>query len=127
PMDTDIDHLDAARELLEITLLRRMHRMRHEEGNDRLDQILPPAHHVAVQVLLVIVVSPIGDDATNIEEIPKLVKTRGAPCALRHRELVGHLIASLVAFSACPIWLPDKRHGEASLSVYKTNYPAKLN
>jgi len=127
PMGTDVDHLDTARELLESTLLRRMHRVRDEEGDDRLDQILPPAHHIAVQVLLVVVVSPVGDDATHIEEIPKLVKTRGAPCALRHRELVAHLIASLVAFSAGPIWLPDKPDGEASLSVYKTNYPAKLN
>jgi hypothetical protein len=127
PMGTDVDHLDTARELLEITLLRRMHRVRDEEGDDRLDQILPPAHHIAVQVLRVVVVSPVGDDATHIEEIPKLVKTRGAPCALRHRELVGHLIASLVAFSAGPIWLPDKPDGEASLSVYKTYNPAELN
>src|SRR3982074_1041938 len=96
-----------------------LHRMRHQEGNDRLDQILPSTHHVAEQVLLVIVVSPGGDYATHIEEIPKLVKdTRRSLRPARHRELVRHLLAGLVAFSTDPTFLSDEADGEASLSVY---------
>jgi len=104
-----------------------MHGMRREERNDRLDQILPPAHHVPIQVLLVIVIPPIRDNATHFEEVHKLVETRCALRALRHGELMGHLIAGLVAFSSRSVMLPNKADGEATLSVYKTNDPAELN
>ena len=40
---------------------------------------------------------------------------------------MSHLIAGFVAFPARPIWLSDEADGEASLSVYKANNPAKLN
>jgi hypothetical protein len=52
-----IDQLDALRKLLEVALLRRMHRMRPKERNDLRDQIRPPAHHIAIQVLAVVVVT----------------------------------------------------------------------
>ena len=75
-----------------------------------------------------IVVSPVGDYATHIGEIPKLVKdTRRSLRPARHRELVRHLLAGLVAFSTDPTFLSDEADGEASLSVYKTNDPAKLH
>jgi hypothetical protein len=51
-----IDELHALRELLEVALLSRMHGMRPKERNDRRDQIRSPAHHVAIQVLAVVVV-----------------------------------------------------------------------
>ncbi len=35
-----------------------------------------------------------------------------------------YLVASSVAFTVYPIWLPDKADGEAPFSVYKTNNPA---
>jgi hypothetical protein len=125
PMGAAIDHLNTADELLEVPLLRRMHGMHHEEGNDRPDQVLPPTHHIAVQMLRMVVVSPVGDHATHAEEIHEFMKTRHALCALCHRELMGHLIAGLVAFSARPTWLSHETDGEAALSVYKTNDPAK--
>ncbi len=104
-----------------------MHAIRREEGNDRLDQVLPPTHHIAIQMLGVVVVSPVGDHASHAEEFGELVEAGDAPCALRHRELVQHLIAGLVARSALPAGLPDEADGEAALSVYKTNDPAPLN
>ncbi len=36
-----------------------------------------------------------------------------------------HLVAGPVAFTAHPVLLPDEADGEATLSVYKTNNPAK--
>ena len=105
-----------------------MQRMRLEERNDRLDQILSPTHHVAIQVLLVVVVPPVRHarrpTPKNSDEV---VEARYALRALRDGELVRHLIAGFVASAPRPAWLPNEPDGEASLSVYKTNNPAKLN
>ncbi len=127
PMDTTVDHLNTASELFEISLLRRTHRMSRKEGNDYLNQIFSPTHRVAIQVLLVVVVPSIDEHATHSKETHQIVETRDALCALRHRELVRHLIAGLVAFPIRPVWLPNETDGEAPLSVYKTNYPAESN
>ena len=95
-----------------------------KERNDLLDQVRTSTHNVAIQVLLVIVVSPIRDHASHAEEVHKLMQAGHALSALRHRELVGHLIAGFVAFPSRTIRLPYEADGEASLSVYKTNNPA---
>ena len=123
-MPAILDHLDAQRKLLEVALLRRVHLVRTEERNDRSDQICSSAYHIAVQVLLVVVVSPIGDHASHTEEVHELVQAGHALSTLRHGELMSHLMAGLVAFSVRSIWLPNETDGEASLSVYKTNNPA---
>jgi hypothetical protein len=104
-----------------------MHGVSIEEGNDRVDQIPPPSHHIAGQVLAVVVVAPIGDHASHPEELHEVVQARGALHALRHGELVAHLVAGSVALPAWPTWLPDKADGEATLSVYKTYNPAELD
>ena len=101
--------------------------MLFEERDDRRNQIPSPAHHVAVQVLPVVVVAPIGDHASHTEEGHEVVETRDALRALRHRKLMRHLIAGFVALTARPAGLPDKAYGEASLSVYETNNPAELD
>ena len=71
-MYTAIDQRNAAGELLQIPLLRGTQRVLLEERNDRADQVAPPPHHVTIQVLLVVVVSPIGDDASHTEEALEL-------------------------------------------------------
>lgn len=101
--------------------------MRFEKGDDRIDQIPPPTHRIAEQMLRVIVVSPVREHASHTEEIDELVETRNALGALCNRELVRHLIASLVALPARSITLPNEADGEAALSVYKTYDPASLN
>jgi hypothetical protein len=121
-----IDQLNAFREFLEIALLRRMHRMRPEERNDLRDQIRPPAHHVAIQVLVVVVVPLIREHLAHSEEAHELDQARHALRALRDHELVSHLIAGSVAASASPTTLADKTDREATFSVYKTNNPAFL-
>ena len=98
--------------------------MRDEERNDRVDQIRASPHNVAIQMLLVVVVSPIRDHASHAEEVHELLQAGHAFGALRNGELMSHLIAGLVAFSARPTWLSNERDGEATLSVYKTNNPA---
>src|SRR5437868_5538434 len=63
-----VDEVDAAGELLEIPLLRGVHPMLREERNDLLDQVRPSSHDIAIQVLLVIVVPPIRENASHTEE-----------------------------------------------------------
>ncbi len=104
-----------------------MHMVLFEERNDRVDQVLSTTHRIAIQMLGVVVVPPVRKDASYAEEIDELVKTRSALCALRHGELVRHLIASSVALPIRSIWLSNEPDGEATLSVYKTNHPASLN
>ena len=104
-----------------------MHWVRLEERDDRLDQIRSTPHHIAVQVLPMVVVASIRDDAAHAEESHEFLQARKALGALRDSKLVRHLIAGPVAFSPCPTWLSNKADGEASLSVYKTHNPAKLN
>ena len=113
---TTVDQCDAASELLKVSLLRRMQRVSREERNDRVDQVAPPTHREPIQMLLVVVVSPIGDHSTHSEETLQLSQTPDALRALRHRELMRHLIAGLVALAACSRWLPNKPNGEATLS-----------
>jgi hypothetical protein len=127
PMDTAVDQFNAARELFEIALLRRMQLVRREERNDRVDQVAPTANHESIQVLSVVVVAPIGDHASHSEEALEFVQARDALRALCYGELVSHLIPGFVALAACPRWLPDKPDGEATLSVYKTDNPAELD
>ena len=107
-MPATLDDLYAVRELLEVLLLRGAHRVPTEERNDRSPQLAALTHDIAVQVLAVVVVSPIGDHLPHPEELPELVKTRDALRALRHRELVSHLVAGLVAGTVPPGGLPDE-------------------
>jgi hypothetical protein len=104
-----------------------MHVVRLKEGNDRPDQILPAPHRIAIQVLLVVVVPPVRKHASHSEKVDKIVETRDALRALRNRKLVRHLIASFVACPTRSTRLPNECDGEATLSVYKTNNPAKLD
>ena len=90
-----VDHLDALRELLEVRLLRRMHGIRPEKRNDPVDQIRSPAHHVAIQVLVVVVVSLDREYLSHPEEALKFVQARHALRALRDHKLVSHLVAGL--------------------------------
>jgi hypothetical protein len=121
-----IDQLHALRELLEVTLLRRVHRMRPKERDDLSDQIRPPAHHIAIQVLAMVVVPLVREYLSHPEEALELVQTRCALRTLRHHKLVSHLIAGSVAAPASSATLADETDREATFSVYKTNNPAFL-
>ena len=103
-----IDQLDTPRELLEVPLLRGMHRVSPEERNDPLDQVDAFTHDISVQVLAVVVVPTVRYDLAHPEERSELVKAVDALRSLRYGELMSHLIASSVAGSALPARLPDK-------------------
>lgn len=126
-MMTGFDQLDAAGELLEVLLLRGVHRMLPEEWKYHLQQILPLPHDETEQVFFVVVVSRVGEHLSNPKELTNLVQAADALGALRDREFVRHLIAGSVAFPTPPNGLPDEADGEASFPVYKTNNPAKLD
>ena len=119
-----LDHLDAARELHEVLLLRRSQGVLAEERDHRLHQVRPPTNDVSVQVLTVIVVPRVAENLTHTEELTKLVKAGHALLALRYCELVSNLETSLVAASARPALLPNETDREASFPVYKTDHPA---
>jgi hypothetical protein len=120
-------HLDAPRKLLEILPLRRAKRVGSEERDDHSKEIVPPGHDVAVQVLLVIVVPSIDADGTDAKELLQPVQGINAFRALNDHKTVSYLVSGLVALSTSPIWLSNEANGEASLSVYKTNNPVRLN
>jgi hypothetical protein len=119
-----VDHPDDLRELLEVLPLRRLKRIALEERDDPLDEVHPPPHDVAVQMLAVVVVPPIGDHGAHPEELTELMEAPDARCTLRHRELMSNLPSGSVAapvFAAC---LADEADREASFSVYETDDPA---
>ena len=126
-MDAAIDHRDAASELLEISLLGRMQLVCREERNDRVDQVAPTTHHEPIQMLSVVVVSPIRDHAAHFEEALKLSEAPDALGTLCHSKLVSHLIPGFVASAIRPTCLSDKPDGEASLSVHKASDLTELD
>jgi hypothetical protein len=126
-MSAALADLDAFGELFEITSLRSAKRICLEERNDHPKEILPPAHDVAIQVLLVVVMPTIDTDGTDPKEALHRLQHADTAGALDYDETVSHLISGLVAFSTLPAGLPNEADGEASLSVYKTNNPVSPN
>jgi hypothetical protein len=121
-----LDEFNALRELFEVALLRRMHGVRAEEGNDRFDQVRSPPHHIAIQVFTVIVVPLVREHLPHLEKALELLQAGHALRTLRHGELMSHLVAGPVADSATSPILANEADREASFSVYKTNNPALL-
>ena len=73
-----------------------------------------------------VVVPLVCEYLSHPEEALELVQARHALRALRHRELMSHLVAGSVAASTSPATLAGEADREASFSVYKTNNPALL-
>jgi hypothetical protein len=122
-VSADGDEFDAAGELLEVLLLRTLHRILMEERNDRLQQILTTTHGVAEHVLPVVVIPPVRDHITDTEELTQTLETRDAGSTLRHCEFVRYLETGSVADSARPAWLPNETDRETPFSVYETDHP----
>src|SRR5215210_5540745 len=95
-----------------------------EERDDRLQQILTPAHDVSVEVLAMVVVSLVREDLRDTEELTESLQHVNALRALRNSELVSDLVPGSVASSPRAVWLPHETDREASFSVYKTYHPA---
>ena len=85
---TGVDEPNAGRELLEVSLFRRAHREIAEERDEHFDQIAPPVDDVLSQVLPMIVMPPIDEDAADPEEALQLLEAGDALHALRHDESV---------------------------------------
>jgi hypothetical protein len=125
PMAIRFDQLNAPRKLLEVKTLRTTQRISTEERYYRLYQIRTFVHDVLTKVLFMVVMPLVHEDSADAEEFLELFERAHALRALRHYKPMSHLIAGSVAFSTCPVILPDKADGEAPFSVYKTNNPAK--
>jgi hypothetical protein len=61
---------------------------------------------------------------TYAEELAEFVEAVDAARALGHDEVMRDLVPDLVASTIHAVWLPHEADGEASFSVYKTDYPA---
>ncbi len=72
-MMTAFDQLNAPCKLLEVLLLRGVHRMPAEEGDDDPQKILPPPHDETVQVLLVVVIPGVNQYRSNPKELTEFV------------------------------------------------------
>jgi hypothetical protein len=72
-----------------------------------------------------IVVTSVDKDPADPEEQFQFFEAAEALHSLRHGKPMSDLVSGLVALPASPVWLPDEADGEASLSVYKTDHPAK--
>ena len=107
-MSTRRHHLDAARKLLKVTLLRCTHRISPEERYYRLEEVRASLDQVVAEVFSMVVVALVHEYAPHSEEALQLFQAGHTPCALRHDETVRHLIASSVALPTHPVWLPDE-------------------
>jgi hypothetical protein len=116
--------LDAARKALEVVPLRGAQRVIPKERDHDFQQLVPSADDEAMQVLLVVVVTPIDRHATDSKEIPQLREGTQAARALHYYEAVGHLVSGSIAPSVRPIGLLDEADGEASFAINETGYPA---
>ena len=68
-----IDQLKTLRKLREVLALGRVQRVCLKEWNDHVDQIRPSPHNVAIQVLSVLVVTPVGNHLSHTEELLQFV------------------------------------------------------
>jgi hypothetical protein len=68
--------LDATRELLEVALLRRSHRVPAKERTDRFDQLRAAPYHEAIQMLTMVVIALVAKHLTDTEERNELMANR---------------------------------------------------
>jgi hypothetical protein len=117
---------DALSELSEVVALRCAKLVPAEERNNCLHQRQSRIHDELTEVLSMVVVPPIEKDPADPEELVELLEAANATLALRHGEPMSHLIAGSVALSASSARLPYEADGEATFSIYKTDYPTTL-
>jgi hypothetical protein len=85
---TNRHHLDARSELLEVEPFRRAQRVRTEERDDTVEQLLSRVHGVEMHVLPVVVRPPVDVHLSHSEELTQLVEARSAGGALHDHEVV---------------------------------------
>src|SRR5215207_362467 len=108
PVEPFVDHIHAARELLEVRTLGRPERIPLEERNDVFEEIVAALHHVLRHVLTIVVVTRVRvDPAGAAEEVPKTFQALPAAHALRDHEPMSDQIAELVGAPARPASLAD--------------------
>jgi hypothetical protein len=107
-MPTNRDELYHHCELLEVALLGSAERVPPKVRDDHVHQISPPANDIPIEMFSVIVVPLVREYLADAEVLAELVQSVDAALALRNRELMSDLIASLVAASANSAWLADK-------------------
>ena len=100
--------LDALSELLEVASLRRQQRVSTEERDHRLHQIVASVDDVLAQVLAVVVVPPVQNQAAHPEELLELLEAAHAADSLRHRKPVRDLVAGRVALPVVPSRLSNE-------------------
>jgi hypothetical protein len=116
-MATSLHELDHFDKLLEVFALCRPKRVRLEERDDDLVEILEPPHDESIQRLTVVVSSHIDVYPPTVEVITKHLERLNARCALDHNELRLHLPSDPGGRLAVN-W-----NGEATFAVDEPGYP----
>jgi hypothetical protein len=95
-------------EFLEVRLLSRPQRMLAKERNDPFHQCRSTGNDVLAQVLLVVVMTPIDDQASTPEKLLESLECRDARRALRYDKPWSGLYSGLVACATRAAWLPHE-------------------
>ena len=87
----------ALSEFLEVIPFRRLQRMFFKELDDDFKKLTASAYNIAIEVLLMVVLTAVDDNSTDAKELVELSQGFQATLTLRHGELVEHLYSDFVA------------------------------
>jgi hypothetical protein len=117
----------ALNELFEVVALWCPQSVLLKKRDDRLDQIISPHYAVLIQMLFVVVVSPVLIHLTHAKERLKQMQTLNTLRALCNCKRMRHLEPGPVSPPVWPMRLSYEVDRKASFSVYKTSDPAYLD
>jgi hypothetical protein len=98
----------ALSEFLEVIPFRRLQRMFFKERDDDFKKLTASAYNIAIEVLLVVVLTAVDDNSTDAKELVELSQGFQATLALSHGKLVEHLYSDFVARAMFSLGLLDK-------------------
>jgi hypothetical protein len=87
----------ALSEFLEVIPFRRLQRMFSKERDDDFKKLTASAYNIAIEVLLVVVLTAVDDNSTDAKELVELSQGFQATLALSHGKLVEHLYSDFVS------------------------------
>jgi hypothetical protein len=92
--------LHASRELCEVISLGCFQLILSEEWDDDRQKVVSPIHEIPVQMLLMVVATPIDAQRAYPKEVSQSLERFQTFRALDHRERVAHLVSGFVALSS---------------------------
>jgi hypothetical protein len=116
-MDFGFHHANNRGEFPELPDFRRSQRILFEERDDAVWQVSKGSHIVSIEILSMVVVTPVDEDVTAAEVLLQIVKNNHAPRALNYRKTRLDLPAKPIA------GIPKERNTEAAFTVDEADDP----